>query len=98
MKNSDISPGHLGVRVIVSGKVQKVGYRFSTVGKARQLGVNGWVRNLPSGEVEAVFTGDRTAIEQMIKWCHRGSVDAVVKNVIVEPFELQEFKNFEIKY
>ena len=59
MKNSDISPGQLEVRVIVSGKVQKVGYRFSTVGKARQLGVNGWVRNLPSGEVEAVFTVEK---------------------------------------
>jgi acylphosphatase len=98
MKNSDISPAHLGVRVIISGKVQRVGYRFSTLSQARKLGVKGWVQNLPSGEVEGVFTGDRDSIEQMIKWCHRGSVDAVVKNVTVEPFEPQEFQNFEIKY
>jgi acylphosphatase len=98
MKNSDISSTRLGVRVIISGKVQRVGYRFSTLSQARKLGVKGWVRNLSTGEVEAVFTGDRTAIEQMVKWCHRGSVDAVVNNVTVEPFTLEEFKNFEIKY
>ncbi len=97
MKNSDASQNFIGVRVVVSGTVQGVGYRYYTARQAEQLGVKGWVHNLPGGEVEAVFTGDRLAIERMVKWCHRGPSAAVVTNVAIEPCESEEFNGFQIR-
>ena len=68
--------------VIISGKVQGVWYRGSTQSAAGRIaGICGWVRNLPSGDVEAVFEGERSRVEAMIAWCRKGPprsrVDAV---------------------
>jgi acylphosphatase len=53
------------LRVLISGKVQGVGYRLWTVRQAKSLGLKGWVRNLPDDGVEAVFSGDR---QRSYKW------------------------------
>jgi acylphosphatase len=98
MRNFDAPPEYTSVHIVVSGKVQGVGYRFSTVRQARELGINGWVRNLPNGSVEAVLEGDRRSIERMIEWCRRGSTAAIVRDVFVESIEAEEFSNFEIRY
>lgn len=82
--------------VFVSGVVQGVGYRFSTVEQAMQLGVTGWVRNLPDDRVEGVFEGTRAAVEEMIRWCYKGPRGAVVKDVIVEYEEPEGIREFEI--
>ena len=58
--------------VIVSGRVQGVWFRGSTVDVARSLGLRGWVRNRPDGDVEAVFEGPRQQVEQAVEWCRRG--------------------------
>ncbi len=71
------------VHVLVSGLVQGVGFRQYVKYKSRKLNVNGWVRNLPTGEVEAVFDGDRKNIEKIIRVCQRGPLIAKVDNVIV---------------
>ncbi len=87
--------GKIRAHVFVSGMVQGVGYRFSTLDTANHLGISGWVRNLPDGRVEAVFEGKRDVVEQMIRWCHGGPPAAVVKDVAVEyeaPEGLQEFQ------
>lgn len=86
------------VRVLVSGKVQGVGYRFSTSEKARKLGLKGWVRNLANGNVEAVFEGDRNSVETMLKWCHSGPPAAVVKDIFVESIEVMGIEDFTVKY
>lgn len=80
--------------VIISGQVQRVGFRYSTQDMATVYGLNGWVRNLPDGRVEAAFEGDRTTIDKMLRWCHKGPPAAVVNQVEVkyeEPLNLQEF-------
>ena len=82
--------------VFVSGIVQGVGYRFTTAKQAKQLGVSGWVRNLPDDRVEGVFEGTKAAVEEMIRWCHKGLLGAVVKDVIVE-YEPKGIREFEIK-
>ena len=82
--------------VFVSGIVQ-VGYRFTTAKQAKQLGVSGWVRNLPDERVEGVFEGTKAAVEQMIRWCHKGPLGAVVKDVMVEYEEPKGIREFEIK-
>jgi acylphosphatase len=57
--------------VWISGKVQGVGYRFSTCDTATLLKVYGWVRNLRDGRVEAVFEGPGDRVQEMIRWCHQ---------------------------
>ena len=70
-------------RVVVSGFVQGVGFRYATRGRASSLGVAGWVRNRPDGRVEAVFEGDPERVESMVAWCRRGPAGADVDGVDV---------------
>jgi acylphosphatase len=60
------------VRVRVSGRVQGVFYRVTCARLARDAGLGGHVRNLPDGEVEAVFEGPDDAVDKMIAWCRHG--------------------------
>lgn len=73
--------------VLVTGRVQGVFYRSTCAAAARQLGLAGFVRNLPDGRVEAAFEGPEAAVDRMVEWCRRGPelsrVDAL--DVSVEP-------------
>ncbi len=85
--------------VIVSGNVQGVFFRARTVDRANQLGVKGWVRNTPEGNVEAVFEGDKGRVEAMIEFCRKGPEGAEVKDMEVDWEEYKgEFTGFEIRY
>ena len=84
--------------VFVSGTVQGVYYRANTRDTARERGVDGWVRNLEDGRVEAVFEGDEPDVEAMIEWCHTGSPQAVVDDVDVEYEPPEGESGFEIRY
>jgi acylphosphatase len=70
--------------VFVSGHVQGVYYRATTRDTARQHGIDGWVKNLDDGRVEAVFEGPEADVETMVEWCHTGSPAASVEDVSVE--------------
>jgi CBS domain-containing protein len=59
-------------RVIVSGLVQAVGFRYSLAGRAESLDVAGWVRNRPDGSVEAVLEGPVDEVESLVGWCRHG--------------------------
>ncbi|WP_435062792.1 acylphosphatase [Halobaculum sp. EA56] len=83
--------------VFVSGRVQGVYYRATTRDAARDRGVDGWVRNLDDGRVEAVFEGSRDAVEGMVEWCHTGSPAAVVEDVEVEYGGPEGERGFEIR-
>lgn len=96
-KDLTAKPDYICVHIFISGKVQGVGYRFSTRQQAQKLGINGWVSNLPDGRVEAVLAGDRRAIEQMIQWCRIGPAAAVVQNLTVEEIESKVINGFTIK-
>jgi acylphosphatase len=96
-KDLAAKPNYICVRIFISGKVQGVGYRFSTRQQAQKLGVNGWVKNLPDGRVEAVLAGDRPAVEQMIQWCRVGPAAAVIEKITVEEMESRVIKGFTIK-
>jgi acylphosphatase len=69
--------------VIVSGRVQAVGFRWACREQARRLGVGGSVRNLSDGRVEAVFEGSETAVDAMVTWCRTGPSWADVTSVEV---------------
>jgi acylphosphatase len=83
--------------VFVSGTVQGVYYRATTRETARTEGVDGWVRNLDDGRVEAVFEGSEAAVESMIEFCHEGSNAAVVEEVDVEYESPEGIDGFEIR-
>jgi acylphosphatase len=83
--------------VFVSGRVQGVYYRANTRDTARQAGVDGWVRNLDDGRVEAVFEGPTDAVESMVEWCHRGSPAAHVEDVTVDYEPPESVEGFEIR-
>lgn len=87
--------GKARARVIISGHVQGVFYRATTEEVARSHGVCGWVKNNPDGTVEAVFEGDREAVDRVIEWCREGPEMARVDRVDVswEDFR-DEFDNF----
>jgi acylphosphatase len=69
------------LHLLVSGRVQGVWYRASTREKARDLGLRGWVRNLPDGRVEILAEGPRPALEALLGWCRRGPPLARVEGV-----------------
>lgn len=71
------------VRVVVRGRVQGVGFRYSTVRRARQLALRGWVRNCADGSVELVAEGEPDAVEALIEWCRHGPGGARVDEVDV---------------
>ena len=85
-------------RLLISGIVQGVGYRWSCNREARSLGLTGWVRNLPDGRVEAVAQGTREQVERLIKWCYRGPSEAQVSDIAVTYEDaLEDFKDFGIR-
>jgi acylphosphatase len=84
--------------VFVSGRVQGVYYRATTREQAGERGVDGWVRNLDDGRVEAVFEGSAEAVEAMVEWCHEGSSRARVEDVDVEYEDPEGLDGFEVRW
>jgi acylphosphatase len=71
------------VRVRLSGRVQGVFFRASCAERADDLGLGGWIRNVPGGGVEAVFEGTESAVAQMVSWCREGPPLARVDRIDV---------------
>ena len=71
------------VRVLISGRVQGVGYRAWAAQTARSLRLKGWVRNTRGGPVEALFAGEANQVDEMIKLCRRGPPLAAVLEMTV---------------
>ncbi len=75
-------------RFTITGRVQKVGYRWWAVGEARRLGLSGWVRNRTDGSVEIVAAGDLGRLQAFAAACGRGPAAAQVAHVeesVIEP-------------
>jgi acylphosphatase len=71
--------------MLISGRVQGVGFRWSCRRTAEALGVAGSCRNLPDGRVEVVFEGDPAAVERAVAWARGGPPSAIVTSVDVVP-------------
>lgn len=87
----------VAAHVLISGKVQAVGYRASTWDMAQLLKLKGWVRNLRDGRVEARLEGDRSNVEEMIRWCHQGPPNAIVEQVAVKYETPEGLRGFEVE-
>jgi acylphosphatase len=87
------------VRLLVTGQVQGVSYRWSAQRYAQHLGLTGWVRNLDGGEVEATAEGEAAVVEQFIAWCRQGPPAAEVERVEVTEQPVAEgLPRFEIRH
>ncbi|MDI6916819.1 MAG: acylphosphatase [Thermoplasmatales archaeon] len=85
-------------RVRFYGRVQGVFFRSNTERKAIEMGVNGYVRNMPDGSVEAVFEGNESRVKEIIDWCSKNIRAARVTHVDVKYEDAEGFDGFEIRY
>jgi acylphosphatase len=84
-------------RVVVQGHVQGVFFRETTKRRALAAGVVGWVRNAADGNVEAVFEGEREAVERLVAFVREGPRGARVDWVDVEHEEPEGLTGFETR-
>ena len=82
--------------LVISGRVQGVGFRYSMSEEAERLGVTGWVRNRRDGTVEAVLDGATEAVDAILAWARRGPRGATVTEVEVTEIP-QSFERFELR-
>ena len=74
---------HETVRLVISGRVQGVGYRAWLAGRARQLGCTGWVRNRRDGSVEALVHAPSDMLSALVADCRQGPAAARVESVVL---------------
>jgi acylphosphatase len=84
--------------VVISGRVQGVGYRAWTRDRAQALGLRGWVRNEMDGSVRALIGGDEEALAAMLEALWEGPPAAQVEGVRVEDASMPETGDFEIRF
>ncbi|MBK8534274.1 MAG: acylphosphatase [Candidatus Competibacteraceae bacterium] len=86
----------LCLRCYVTGRVQGVGFRYATAEKALNLGVNGYVRNLPDRRVEVLACGEESAVVALRNWLWQGPQPARVSDVRCETLPHLDVHGFQI--
>jgi len=84
-------------RVIVHGRVQGVGFRYTIARAAASRGLGGWVRNRPDGTVEAVFEGEREAVDALVRMCEEGPRGAAVERAEIVEEEPEGLARFDVR-
>ncbi|HFZ8995297.1 TPA: acylphosphatase [Citrobacter freundii] len=84
----------------VYGRVQGVGFRYTTQHEAKRLGLTGYARNMDDGSVEVVACGEKEQIDALMQWLKAGGPrSARVERVLSEPHRPDgELKDFSIRY
>jgi acylphosphatase len=92
--------GVIRMRIVVSGRVQGVGFRYATVEQGRRLALKGWARNRRDGSVEIVAEGPAGAVERLARWCETGPPAARVGAVAREllPAGGEPLDDFGVRY
>lgn len=86
------------VHVRVSGRVQGVFYRAFTKERSKELAINGWVRNIPGGGVEAVLEGERQKVGELLKLMKTGPAGSMILGMELSELECKGYEDFEIRY
>lgn len=86
------------IHIIVTGRVQDVGFRHFTVRCANDLGLRGWVKNMPDGGVETMIQGQDDDVEEMIRLLKRGPGSAIVTDLKIEEAESEELSGFTVRF
>jgi acylphosphatase len=99
MTDWPMSESIVRAHIVVSGLVQGVCYRYFAFEQAEKLGLAGWVKNLPTGEVEAEVEGDRSAVEALIKALKIGPRAARVTDLKIQWIEPKgDASGFHVRY
>ena len=84
--------------LIIEGRVQGVGYRYSAKMNAESLGIRGNVQNLLDGSVFVTAQGEKEAIDNFVRWGYTGPPGAIVRNIEKVQGKTEEFREFRILY
>lgn len=85
------------VSIIVTGRVQGVGFRYSARQKAIEMNLTGFVRNLPDGSVSIEAEGRIEDVERFLQWCHNGPPRAIIRSVDYSFQPALGYENFGIR-
>ena len=85
-------------KIIITGHVQGVGYRWRASGEARTLGINGFVKNLSDGNVYIEAEGMVQQLDDFVDWCKKGPGHGYVESVNIEVFPPVNYTDFRIEY
>jgi len=88
----------LRLDLVIEGRVQGVGYRYTAKMKAESLGIRGSVQNLRDGSVFVTAQGEKEAMENFVKWCYKGPPGALVWNIEKVQGKTEEFSEFRVLY
>ena len=88
----------LRLDLVIAGRVQGVGYRYSAMMKAESLGIRGSVQNLRDGSVFVTAQGEKDAIDNFIKWCYIGPPGAIVRKIEKVHVKTEDFREFRVLY
>ena len=91
----------LQMKLIIHGRVQGVGYRYSIIDQIEQnqTMVRGYVYNMPNGAVEIVAQGDIEALKDVRRFASQGSPNSMVREIeeVIQEISEYEYESFEIK-
>ena len=88
----------LRLDLVIEGRVQGVGYRYSAKMKAESLGIGGSVQNLRDGSVFVNAQGEKEALKNFVRWCYKGPAGAIVRNIEKVQGKTEEFSEFRFLY
>jgi acylphosphatase len=83
--------------ITIKGRVQGVGFRFSAVNKAQQLGLKGFVQNRIDGSVYIEAEGDPEDLNEFVQWCWQGPPSARVDDVTKQEIPVREYHRFGVQ-
>ena len=88
----------LRLDLVIQGRVQGVGYRYSAKMEAESLGIIGSVQNLSDGSVFVTAQGEKEAMDNFVKWCYKGPPGAIVRNIEKIQGKSEDFSEFSLIY
>ena len=88
----------LRLDLVIEGRVQGVGYRYSAKIKAESLCIKGSVKNMHDGTVFLTAQGEKESMESFVRWCHKGPPGAIVRKIEKVQGRIEDFSEFRILY
>lgn len=85
------------LQISISGKVQGVGFRYSALHKAQQLGINGYVKNMYDGSVFIEAEAEEVSMDHFLIWCNKGPAFSRVEKVSITGGSIKNYTSFTVK-
>jgi acylphosphatase len=86
------------LQISISGRVQGVGFRYSAVHKAQQLGIKGFVKNMYDGSVFIEAEADEISMDHFLIWCNKGPSFSRVEKVSTTEGTVKNYTSFTVKH